>query len=336
VAIQDKLGVVSDVPQISLSTLGEIWTTKDALPTLNRYQKFLYYLQRGVDTLTALPMSTMITIMTITVSLFVFAGFLLGLRNVDKILSSAGTTNFVSVYLQPDLAEGKAEEVFASLQRHPLVRSAEFISSKQAIELLKKELGSRGDVLQGLDENSKLPAAVDLYLYRDELGADQTQKFVEDLRTRDEVDDVVHGSEWVDKVQGAVQVFRVIASVGLALALIVVVFVVSNTIKLAIYARRDELMIMQLVGAGRGFIQIPFLVAGVVQGAVGSLLAVTLLQGAFVLLEIELQKLVVFGLAIPELVFLSSPAVIGVVCFGIGVGVVGSLFALNKFMDSVN
>ena len=145
-------------------------------------------------------------------------------------------------------------------------------------------------------------------------------------------DEVVFGSDWVERAQSVLTAFRIIALVSVVCALAVIIFLIGNTIKLVIYARRDELSIMQLVGASDTFVKVPFVIAGLLQGVVGSVLGLVLLQGMFGLIDSSLQGAELFGATIPEFSFLHLGSVIGIVLLGVAVGALGSFFALGRFM----
>jgi len=238
----------------------------------------------------------------------------------------------VTMYLKEGVAEKTVSEFIRELESSPQVRSVRFISKDMALELFRDELGARGSFLEGLDENNPLPASVDLVLQPDELNIDGVRGSIERYRSHPAVDEVIYGSEWVEQVQKVLNVFRLFGYVTLFVVLLVIVFLIANTIKLVIYSRRDEIEIMQLVGATRGFVRIPFVIGGVVQGLLGSVLGLILLKASYALLNFEMRHSALLGAAVPELLFLSPVALITIILVGLLIGAIGSYFALGRFM----
>lgn len=314
--------------------LTEYWKSEEPLPRIHGAEVFLYFLQRGVQTIRALPMSNAITIMTIAVSLFLLAGFLLFVQNVGRLVVSAGSTFYVTVYVKEGAPEKDVSELVRALESNPRARSVEFVSKQQALETFRRDLGPRSAFLEGIDTDNPLPASIDIVLRPDDLGIDAVTSMIEQLRTNTRVvEEVVYGNEWVEKMQGVLRVFRFLGSVGLLVIMIIVVSLIANTIKLVFYARRDEIGIMQLVGASEWFVKTPFIIGGLIQGLVGSVLGIVLLRAAFALMNSQLQRLTLFGAVLPELSFLGPMSIVAVMTLGLLIGAVGSFFSLGRFMN---
>ena len=112
-----------------------------------------------------------------------------------------------------------------------------------------------------------------------------------------------------------------------------VIFIVANTIKLTIYSRKDELELLGLVGATRLFIKIPFLIEGILQGAIGSALAIILSTCLYLGFLHNAGNFLSFSPVEANLVFLPLPHLAGVVCGGILLGFLGSLTSLKRFIN---
>ncbi len=313
--------------------LTEYWKDEKPLPIMTGGALPLYYLQQGVKTLFALPMSNTITVITIAISLFLFSGFLLFLKNTDRIISNIGSSLEVTVFLKSGAPQDAVEGFVSELGHWSSVRSVKYVSKEEALQSLRGQVGRDSSFLAVLEKENALPASVDLMLHPDEVGINQVETVVEKLREESIVDEVVYGSEWVGKVQGFLKVFRFFGIVILMTILATVIFLIANTIKLVIYSRRDEIEIMQLVGSTHTFIRVPFLIGGVIQGAVGSVAAVLLLSCAYFFVNYELQRSMVLGVSLSQISFLSAASIAFIVFIGVVIGAVGSLFALRQFLD---
>ena len=313
--------------------LTDYWQSREALPRIRGLEVVWYYLARGVQTLIALPMNSAITVLTIAVSLFLLAGFLLMLQNVGGVLADVGNALHLTVYFKEEADDKDVSNFIRRLEGNNQVRSVVYVGKDEALKIFREDLGEKAGILEGLEKDNPLPASVDVVLRPNTLGASGVEDVVKKLRSVKVVDDVVFGGEWVDRMKAVLQVFNAFGMVSILVAMCVIVFLISNTIKLVIYSRRDEISIMQLVGASDNFVRIPFVLGGLFQGFVGSMIGLSLLKGCFLLLDYQIKNSKFFGIALPEIVFLNIPAAVGVVLFGVVVGAVGSFFALRKFMN---
>ncbi len=327
-----KFSVPEPPPGIGSGFLTEYWTQEEPLPRMKGWEVIWYFIQRGIQTVLALPMSNTITIMTIAISLFILAGFLLGVQNIGRFMSSAGGTFYVTAYLRDGVTEKDLAEFTRELEGNSRVRAVEYVSKDKALELFRRDLGARSDFVDGLEKDNPLPASVDIVLHPDELGIDSVNSMIEQLRRNRAVEEVVFGNEWVEKIQGILQVFRFIGAIGLIVVMVIVISLIANTIKLVFYARRDEIGIMQLVGASEWFVKTPFIIGGLLQGLVGSVLGILFLRVGFSMLGYQLQNVSVLGIVVPELAFLSWATIFAVVLLGLLIGGLGSLFSVGKFM----
>ncbi|OVE80129.1 hypothetical protein BVY02_01150 [bacterium J17] len=330
---ESSINIPEQSVELGSGFLRDYWESKEPLPKFEGLALYWYFVQRAFQTVISLPMSSFITIMTIAVSLFLLSGFLLLLTNVDRMISSAGGTLQVTAYFAEGATEGEITSLIEKLEQSPKIRSIEFVSKSKALENFRADLGSRSSFLEGLDENNPLPSSIDIVFRPDELGINSLEKTIAGIRNTAFVDEVVYGSEWVEKTQGVLRLFRYVGVVTLGIALLIIVFLIANTIKLVIYSRRDEIAIMQLVGASDSFVKVPFILGGLFQGILGSVVAIFFLRVAFSVLNIQVKSSNVFGVAIPRLMFLDFWSILGVIFLGVVVGAIGSMFALGRFMN---
>ncbi len=318
---------------LSPGILSEFWGSGTPLPQLKGAELYLSHFQRGVQTAIALPMSNAITILSVAVSLFLFSIFLIVLTNVDRFLTDAGGMRQVTVYFKKDATDEQTKHFLNELEnQRGSIQSHRFVSKKEALDIFRRDLGKRSGFLIGLDERNPLPASVDIVLQPDELGLGAVDKILDNFSHDPIVEEVVYGSKWVERSQGVLRLFRLFGFIFVVFVLGIIVFLVSNTIRIVIYARRDEIEIMQLVGAGDWFIKLPFFIGGALQGLVGAVLALVSAMVIYKLLDMQLHQSSLFGVALPQLMFLGASAIIGIILLGVIVGGVGSLFSLRRFM----
>lgn len=329
----DKVNIPEAPADIPSGDLSQLWAADSALPKIQGVEVFWYYVRRGFDNLVALPASNAITILTIAVSLFLFAGFLLVLKNIDKVISGAGTTLYVTAYIKEGAPDKQITSFIKELEQSPGVRSVRYLSKEDALSMFRDELGPRASFLRGLESDNPLPASIELILQPDELKIGRVGASVERLRENPLLEEVIYGNEWVERSQKVLTLFRLLGYLSLAIVLIIIIFLIANTIKLVIYARRDEVIIMQLVGATDSFVKMPFVISGVLQGFTGAGCGLLVLRLVFWIVNFQLMNSSLLGVALPQLSFLSGVLVFAVVSLGMIIGAIGSFFALGRFMN---
>ncbi len=228
------------------------------------------------------------------------------------------------------LSEKAGETETAMLQRRagimPGVAETEYVSQAEAQAIFARDFGEGAEVF--FDEPF-LPASIKVRVRPAYANPDSLNSLVEEFESWNRVDEVIFNQPLLVKVQ---RNLRLLSVLGLSLGTLVVLaslFLVANTIRLTIYARRLLIRTMKLVGATDRFIQRPFIVEGVVQGIVAGFLASFLLWGLYQLTAGYLPQLSVRGAG---LVF---ALVVGLVAVGVVLGWIGSYYAVRRFVKNV-
>jgi cell division transport system permease protein len=269
----------------------------------------------------------LIGIGTIAIAFLIFNAFLLVFININYWIEGQGNSLTMSIYFKGDPDKVAVEGVTEELLQYQEVTIKEFISKTDAMRNLKRRLGDKAGVLDGLEYNP-LPASLEIVLVRG-----RSEDFPRQLKTRiemlDAVDEVQYSHEWAEKIQAAMGAVRLIGIIFGGLLFLAALFIIINTIKLTIYSRHDEVEILKLVGATNRFVKAPFLIEGSIQGLLGGLIALAILFLCYlaVITRIDLG----FGVASLDIVFLSpSFILLSLLMSGI-IGFLGSLISLSRF-----
>jgi len=284
----------------------------------------VYFTRRALEGMARGPYVALVGIATIFVALFA-TGLLAGaLGGAERLLAAWAGEVKISVYLDPgtDLAASRAAVTAAAPGRE--VRA---VPAAAALRQLSQELGDQAHVLDGVGPGV-LPDSVDVLAPG--IGLEEARSLAARLRTLPGVADVDFGNAWLEKLELLVSRGR-IASVALfaALALATAVLV-GNTLRLAVFARREEIEILKLVGATDAFVSTPFLIEGVLQGVVGAALAVAALLGVHAGLVPRLQVAVPLASVLRLGDTLPSGLLLGLVLGGAAVGLLGSAMAVVR------
>jgi cell division transport system permease protein len=301
------------------------WTSTNGLL---RMRTLRYALDEALASLWRGRRSGVLAVVTITAALFVLGGFLLVTSNLERLLARWREAAEFSVYLQDGAAADQRAALERLLRESGEVSALEFVSKQEALRRFNQNFGDLAGAVEGLPDNP-LPASVEVRLRP---GAGRTE--VDALATRSRampgVADVRYDRRWLERLVTAVTLVR---SVGFALAGILIVgaaLTVASVVRLALLARRDEVEIMQLVGAPLAFIRAPFVVEGVLQGGVGAVVALGLLWSGFALARGRYGAMIAGTLDSGSLAFLSLPICAGLLVGGMLLGCAGGFVAATS------
>ncbi len=241
---------------------------------------WLHHRQVARDSLLRLlrnPFGSLATWLVIGIALALPGGFYLLLDNLSQLGGRWNGAPQISVFLQQSVDEAAGRALQQRIAQRPDVTRAEYISREQALAEFRS-LSGFGDVVDHLDANP-LPAviAVRPLVTRNPLegsgGAAAVQKLFEEIKTMPGVDRAVLDMEWVQRLYAMLDVGRHMALALAAMLGMGVILVISNTIRLAIESRRDEIVVVKLVGGTDAFVRRPFLYTGLWFGLGGGLTA---------------------------------------------------------------
>jgi cell division transport system permease protein len=246
---------------------------------------------------------------------------------MERLLDRFGEDILVSAYLEAGLPDPERRALALRVEGEPGVESVQLVSEEEALRRFREASAGQASLLEGLDENP-LPASLEIALAPEARSSEGLATLVAALEGLGGIEELGYGTEWVEGYARATALIRAIGiGIGVVLAL-ATLLIVANTIRLAVYARREEIEILRLVGAGRSFVSIPFLVEGFIQGTLGGVLAVALLYWFFRVLlpgfEGGLELLL--GFARPA--FLGVEGVLALIVGGAALGTLGSGLAL--------
>lgn len=270
--------------------------------------------------------TSLLAVLTIAVVLVLVGSAWLLVGNMANLLDEFGAELGLTAYLDPTLSDARQQELVARVSQEQGVATATLVTKQEALVRFEKIAGSE-DLLSGLDENP-LPPSLEIRLVpeaRTQAGVERIEAVLTDLPG---VSELAHGQEWIEGYARAISLVRGLA-LGLGTVLgLAALLIVANTIRLAIYARRDELDILALVGASRTFVRVPFLLEGTIQGLLGGLLALAIVFATFSLLQPQLEYGLELVLGRAGLEFFTRSQAIALVAAGAGLGLLGSITAL--------
>jgi len=270
------------------------------------------------------PLPSLLSITTIAFSLFVFGLFGLVAVNIQDAIGNVAERVEVVAYVERGTPIETTTTAMSDIQAFPEVQSVGFVTSAEALARARRELPEFQSIFQDLEANP-LPASIEVRLKPQFRDAAHAAAVADRLRGFRFVNDVRYGSDWIAKLDHLRNIAAAVgAVVGAAFAL-VAIMIIGTTIRMAVLHRKDEIVIMRLVGATDGFIRRPFLLEGLTKGLLGGLLALGLSYGAWALVNDYLLKAAFFT---------GTQAALGVAAGGL-LGLAGSLVSIGRHLRSV-
>ena len=288
-----------------------------------------YYISEGFHSIFTHGFMSFAAVCMIVACLVIMGSFSLLAVNLDNMLGDLENENEMVVYIDDSLNEEQARALQPTLAQVDNVSTLTFVTREAA---LKDFLAKRGNSAQVLDD---LP---------DDTLRDRYRVHVVDIEKMAQTKQALEAVEGVGYVRAAIEIadgFVLVRNIatGVAMALIgmllvISLFIIANTIKLATFYRREEIAIMKMCGATDGFIEWPFVVEGMILGLTGALVAFFVQWGLYQLVA----KLAIQGNGLSLVTMLSyssmSTTILAVFCaVGAVIGVVGSLLAIRKFLQ---
>ena len=275
----------------------------------------------------------LISIGTIGASLYIVGVFILLTTNVGHLVASWAEENRISVFLADAATEDARARLGARIGGDPAVKSFELVGKDEALVRFRKDFPDLADLAVGLDTNP-LPASFEITIKTEAANPGTVDTLARALSAQDGVEGVRYDLAWVRRVRTLLRVIGLSGAFLGAILLIAAVITISGVIRLNVFARREEIEILRLVGATRAFIRGPFLVEGVFQGIAASILALVLISVTW--LAVVSSRTVAADLLLKALVgeFLplwAPPAILGV---GLAVGLAGSLLSVRRVFAS--
>ena len=298
--------------------------------------KAKYFTGKAIDSIKGNPFVNVVTIGVIAVSFLILSGFIALFGNLKSLLAEWEQRVQIEVYLKDGLPGTQIKDLQDSIASFEGVEEVRYISKDDAIKRFADEMPAIAGLVDDLDENP-LPSSIRVIL------DDRHREFVKveslalSLGGMQGVDDVVYGQEWLEKFSGFISLLKLSGLILGLFLLLTTTFIISNTIRLALYARKEELEIMKLLGATNFFMKTPFLIEGLLQGLVGaaaSLVSLYAVYSFFVAKLASTSSLSIFSLSSGsfQLSFLSLETMFYLLICGMALGLFGSFVSLGRFL----
>ncbi|MCX6539736.1 MAG: ABC transporter permease [Acidobacteria bacterium] len=270
--------------------------------------------------------SSALSMLTIAAAALVVGGFLLVTVNLNRVLDRWSATAEVSIYLRDDITQEQRVELNRVLVASDVVASRVFVSKADALARFKRDFPDLSSGLDGIPDNP-LPASLDVRLRPQGADSGAVEALAQQVQRMPGVADVRFDRRWLARLSSIILAVQSAGWVLGCVLIVAAVLTVSTVVRLALHARRDEIEIMQLVGAPLGLLRGPLVTEGTLHGGVGSLVALAALYGAYVAVKAQVGPALAMVVEPEMLGFLPASTAVALLAGGMAVGSCGGWLA---------
>ena len=259
-------------------------------------------------------------------TMLIFGLFFMIIENLNNAVETLETQQGIQVFIQKTATDAQMEQIGEQIQAIDGVNKVTFVSKEDALNQTKEKLKDKQALIAGWDESSYLVTLTDLKL------SSQVQ---DEIKKIDNIDSIQSRDETINGLVAIANGVRIVSAVILTLLVLISIFIIGNTIKLTVHARRKEISIMKYVGATDSFIRWPFVIEGIIIGIVAALLSILVLGIAYSLITNAAANSIISTMGIKLLSFtdMTTLLVIVYMVLGIGICALGSSISMRKYLQ---
>ena len=296
-----------------------------------KYNIFGYLVGEGFSNVFKNKKSTGASLIIMCATMIIFGIFLILGENINSFVNEIKSEQGFQVFLKTDATEDEIQEVGRKIRELDGISTIEQKTKKDAVNIMKERLNDEDGILDGLNyeifSESFVVTVTDLSL----------SKIIQsEILTFDNVKKITSSDQTVTTLLSLAKGIKLITGIILLLLVVISIFIISNTIKLTVHARRKEISIMKYVGATNSFIRWPFIVEGMIIGVLASAISIILVGGAYSILAeqaVNVKFMVTIGMSLVSFKDMISSIIFVYMLLGIGIGALGSIISMRKYLN---
>ena len=295
-----------------------------------RYNVFSYLIGEGFKNTLKNKKSTGAALTIMCMAMLMFGLFFILGENINYIMAQVETTQGMQVFLKTDATETESKEVGIKIREIEGVNTVEYVSGTEGYNAWVEQLQQSSAIIEGLGDIMPDSYIVTL------TNLDLNRSVQDQIKKIDKVDDIRSRDDAISTLMSVTKGVRIITFAILAILVIISIFIITNTIKLTVHARRKEISIMKYVGATNSFIRWPFIVEGIIIGIVSALitiLIVGLLYNVATSNLVQTETFVKLNVKLYTFADMFNLLIITYIILGTGIGIVGSSISMRKYLE---
>ncbi|HKK95655.1 MAG TPA: permease-like cell division protein FtsX [Anaerovoracaceae bacterium] len=290
-----------------------------------------YNIKQALSQINRNKAMTFTSVLAITAMMLILGLFFVATININLFAEVVKQDfDMVEIYMEDDTSEGIIKQIAIDYEGQESINKVEFRSKEDALEIMKQRWGDSGYLLENLGDNP-LPNSLIVYV----ADAQTAKKVAESAIDFDGVEDVKYYQETVEKLTQATDFIQLASLVIMIFLVLVSIVVVSNTIKLTVFARAKEIRIMKYIGATNWFVRGPFFVEGIIIGLIAAAISTGLVSLIYdnIMSIIGADIIRILSVPIVPLEYLAINLAIIFAALGVGIGSCGSVVSMRRFLD---
>ena len=299
-----------------------------------KYNIFGYLIGEGFGNVFKNKKSTGASLMIMCATMIIFGIFLILTENINHFVAEVESAQGIQVFINNEATQEQIEEVEEKLRALDGVSTTEYVSKEDALTQMKDRFGDKKDLLAGYEENNIFPASYVVTL----TDLSKSKEVQDQILTFDNIKKITSKDETVTTLINLANGIKIVTGVILILLIIISIFIIANTIKLTVHARRKEISIMKYVGATNGFIRWPFIVEGMIIGVFASAISIVLVGIAYSLLAEQMvnsQFMQVINMSLVTFSDMFNSIIFVYMLLGIGIGAIRKRYLNEKIFKSI-
>ncbi len=299
-----------------------------------KYNRFGYLIGEGFGNVFKNKKSTGASLMIMCATMIIFGIFLILTENINHFVAEIESAQGIQVFINNDAIQAQIDEVGEKIRALEGVSTIEFVSKDDALTQMKERFGEKKDLLAGYEENNIFPASYVVTL----TDLSKSQEVQEQILKFENIKKITSKDETVTTLINLANGIKIVTGVILILLIIISIFIIANTIKLTVHARRKEISIMKYVGATNGFIRWPFIVEGMIIGVFASVISICLVGLAYSFIAEQMvnsQFMQVINMSLVTFSEMFNSIIFVYMLLGIGIGAIRKCYLNEKIFKSI-
>ena len=296
-----------------------------------KYNIFGYLIGEGFSNVFKNKKSTGASLMIMCATMIIFGIFLILGENINHFVDEVEAAQGIQVFINNDATQEQIDQIGDQIRKIDGVSTVEYVSKDDALNQMKDRFGEKQDLLEGYEENNIFPASYVVTL----TDLTKSQEIQDQILTFDNIKKITSKDETVTTLINLANGIKIVTGVILVLLVVISIFIIANTIKLTVHARRKEISIMKYVGATNGFIRWPFIVEGMIIGIFASIISIAIVGSAYTFIADKLvnsEFMQVINMSLVTFADMFNSIIFVYMLLGIGIGVLGSVISMRKYL----
>ena len=297
-----------------------------------KYNIFGYLIGEGFSNVFKNKKSTGASLMIMCATMIIFGVFLILGENINHFVQEVEEAQGIQVFATDEATDEQIQKLGEDIQKVNGVNTIEYKSKEAALDQMKQKFSENEELLEGYEGENNIFTASYVVTLTDLNLSGQVQ---EEISKLDNVKKITSSDETVSTLIDLANGVKIVTGVILVLLVVISIFIIANTIKLTVHARRKEISIMKYVGATNSFIRWPFIVEGIIIGIISGAISIIILGINYNLIANKiLESQVVSAMSINLLTFADMFGLIVLVytILGVGIGILGSCISMRRYL----